>query len=169
MLLRAFLFLMILELIAVGCARTTSPPAQATTEDRIPTLKQQIAEQEEESAQAVADYAPTTKAPIDNLNSPVVDLLRQLPGVVQVEVAVTVKEPTSRIIHLRDWHFIPRELFALDMKEVHGRDLADKEIDRLYQEFLLEVELVQIEQLATLLSTSLQAMLLAGQQGEGAS
>lgn len=150
MLLRAFLFLAFLELIAAGCARTTSPLAQATSEDRIPTLKQQIAEQEEESAQAVADYAPATRTQIDDLHSPVVDLLRQLPGVVQVEVAVTVNEPTSRIIHIRDWHFIPRELFALDMKEVHGRDLADKEIDRLYQEFLLEVELVQIEQLAIL-------------------
>lgn len=150
MLLRAFLFLAMLELISVGCARTTSPLAQATPEDRIPALKQQIAEQEEESAQAVADYAPATRTEIDDLNSPVVELLRQLPGVVQVEVAVMAAKPKSRIIHLRDWHFIPWELFALDMKEVHGRNLADDEIDRLYQEFLLEVELVQIEQMAVL-------------------
>jgi len=127
-----------------------SPPAPVTTEDRIPKLKQQIAEQEVESSQAVAKYAPTIKTRIDDLDSPVADLLRQLPGVVKVEVGTTAKKPTSRIIHLRDWHFVPKELYALDMKEVHGRELSADEIDRLHQELLLEVELVQIEQMAVL-------------------
>lgn len=128
----------------------TSSPAPVTTEDRIPKLKKQIAEQEEESAQAVAKYAPAIKTRIDDLDSPVVDLLRGLPGIVQVEVGVAVKKPTSRIIHLRDWHYVPKDLYALDMKEVHGRELTADEIDRLHRELLLEVELVQIEQMAIL-------------------
>lgn len=128
----------------------TSPPFPITTEDRIPKLKKQIAEQEIESSEAVAKYTPTIKTRVDDLDAPVVDLLRQLPGVVQVEVGVASKKPTSRIIHLRDWHFVPRELYALDMKTAHGRDLTDDEIDRLHQELLLEVELVQVEQMAVL-------------------
>lgn len=36
------------------------------------------------------------------------------------------------------------------MKSAHGRELTDDEIDRLHQELLLEVELVQVEQMAVL-------------------
>jgi|GEM_PF-1343031 len=128
----------------------TSSPSPVTTEDRIPKLKKQIAGQEAESSEAVAKYAPTIKTRIDDLGLPVGDLLRGLPGVVQVEVGVAAKKPTSRIIHLRDWHYVPRELYAIDMKAAHDRELTDDEIDRLHQELLLEVELVQIEQMAVL-------------------
>jgi hypothetical protein len=120
------------------------------TEDRISKLKEQIAEQEAESAQAVAGYTPKTQTRIDDLDSPVDDILRQLPGVTQVEVAVTAAKPTCRIVHLRDWHFVPKDLYALDLKQAHGRDLTDDEIDRLHQELLLEIELVQLEQIALL-------------------
>ena len=128
----------------------TSPTTPVTTEDRIPKLKKQIAEQEGESAHAVTEYAPKIKTPLHELDSSVVDLLRQLPGVVQVEVGVAAKNPTSRIIHLRDWHYVPRELFALDMKAAHERELSADEIDRLHEELLLEVQLVQVEQMAVL-------------------
>ena len=121
-----------------------------SSEDRIQKLKEQITEQEVESAKAVAEYAPASKVRIDDLASPVADLLRQLPGVVQVEVAVAAKKPTARIVHLRDWHFVPKDLHAIDLKAAYGRDLTDDEIDRLHEEHLLEVELVQVEQIALL-------------------
>ena len=75
-------------------------------------------------------------------------MLRGLPGVVEVEVEVGVKveKPTQRIIHLRDWHFVPKDLFALDV----GKGATAQEIDRLYREHLLEVEVVQMEQMALL-------------------
>jgi hypothetical protein len=38
------------------------------------------------------------------------------------------------------------------MKAAYGRELPDEEIDRLYQEHLLEMELVQVEQMAILRS-----------------
>ncbi len=133
----------------------TSPPDPVTMapiikEDRIPKLKKQIAEQEVESVQAVAKYVPTMKTMIDDLDSPVVELLRQLPGVVQVDVGVAAKKPTRRIVHLRDYHSVSKELYALDMKQAHGRELTAAEIDWLHKELLLEVELVQLEQLAIL-------------------
>ena len=132
-----------------------SPPDPVKTapiikEERIPRLKKQIAEQEIESAQAVAKYIPSSKARIDDLDSPVIDLLRRLPGVVQVDLGVAAKKPASRIVHLRDYHSVSKELYALDMKQAHGRELTAAEIEWLHQELLLEVELVQVEQIAVL-------------------
>lgn len=130
--------------------RPTLPPASVTTEDRIPQLTKLVADQEEESSHAVATYRPTTLARIDDSGTVVVDLLRGLPGVVRVEVGVRADQPTCRIVHLRDWHFVPKDLYALDMKTATGRELTDDEIDRLHRELLLQVEAVQLEQMALL-------------------
>jgi hypothetical protein len=109
-----------------------------------------VDEQERESAQAVAKYQPKNLDRIDDLGISAVDLLRHLPGVVQVEITVIANHPTHRLIHLRNWHFVPKYLYAIDLKSAHGRELSDQEIDDLYQELLLEVEAVQLEQMALL-------------------
>jgi hypothetical protein len=131
-----------------GNRQASSPPAKS--EDRIPRLTRLVAEQEEESAQAVASYQPKTQARIDDLGISVVDLLRQLPGVAQVEVGVRAEEATCRIVHLRDWHYVPKDLYAIDLKNATGRELSQDEIDRLHRELLLEVEAVQLEEMALL-------------------
>ena len=131
-------------------SQKSAPSNPARTEDRRPKLKQLVAEEEIVSAQAVAGYLPKNTARIDDLDSQVADLLRQLPGVVEVEIAVAADKPTCRIIHLRDWHYVPKDLFAIDMRQAHGRELTDDEIDRLHQELLLEVQAVQLEQTAVL-------------------
>jgi hypothetical protein len=95
-------------------------------------LTKQIADREIESVQQIAKYIPTIKTRTDDLGLTVIDLLRQLPGVAVVGVAA--KEPTSRIIHLRDWHHVPEELYALDMKAAHGKELTADEIDQLRPE-----------------------------------
>lgn len=119
-----------------------APSSPASAEDRRPKLKELIARQEKESTQAVASYLPKNRTTrIDDLDSQVADLLRRLPGVVEVEVAIAAEKPTCRIIHLRDWHHVPKDLYAIDMKQAHGRELTGDEIDRLHQELLLEVHL----------------------------
>ena len=45
---------------------------------------------------------------------------------------------------------MPKELFALDMKAAYKRHLTPDEIDLLFRQHLLEVELVQVEQIALL-------------------
>jgi hypothetical protein len=132
-----------------GNHQSSSPPS-AKDEDRIPKLTKLVADQEEESAQAVKNYQPKSQARIDDLGNSVDDLLRRLPGVAQVEVGVRAEKPTCRIVHLRDWHFVPKELYALDMKHATERELSQEEIDRLHRELLLEVEVVQLEQMALL-------------------
>jgi hypothetical protein len=121
-----------------------------SNEDRIPKLTMLVADQEAESAQAVTSYDPKIQARIDDRTIPVLDLLRQLPGVVQVELGVPAEKPMHRIVHLRDWHFVPKNLYAIDIMNAAGREVSGEEIDRLHQELLLEVEAVQLEQMALL-------------------
>jgi hypothetical protein len=62
--------------------------------------------------------------------------------VAEVEVLVRTEKPTRRIIHLRDWHYVPADLLGQDA----GRPLSDEEADALHRAHVLEVELVQLEQ-----------------------
>lgn len=102
------------------------------------------------AAKTVAGYTPANLGRIDDLSLPAADLLRQLPGVVEVEAVPPAKKPTHRLVHLRDWHFVPKDLYALDMEAVHQRSLSEEEIDLLHEELLLEAELVQLEQMTLL-------------------
>jgi hypothetical protein len=85
-------------------------------EDRLPELRRLVEQQEQESAAAVANYAPETTAHLDDLNTSADGILRQLPGVVHVEVRVRAEKPTHRIVHLRDWHYVPKDLYGIDLR-----------------------------------------------------
>jgi hypothetical protein len=132
---------------AAGCSRgDEGRPAQG----RLGRLEGQVERQREASANAVADYAPKVPGRLDDLTAPVADLLRELPGVVQVEALVSPAKPTRRIVHLRDWHFVPEDLYTLDLRNSAGKPVPDDEAKVRYREFLVEVELVQLEQAALL-------------------
>jgi hypothetical protein len=78
--------------------------------DRRPGLLDLVAGQESESARAVAGYRPTFRHRLDDLGTPAADLLRGLPGVARAEAGVKVERPGRRVLPLRDWHFLPKEL-----------------------------------------------------------
>jgi hypothetical protein len=65
-----------------------------------------------------------------------------LPGVLRVDIALSSAQPAKRVIHFLDWHFVGRDHLA----KAAGRDLTDDE----YSRHLLQVELVQVDQLAAL-------------------
>ncbi len=109
----------------------------------------QIAEQYD-SAQVAAEYQPSIPGRLDDLTIPAEALVRGLPGVVGVEVAVSSLKPTHRIVQLRDWHFVPRDLYAGELLATAGRALTEAEIDRRHDELCLSVEAVQREQMALL-------------------
>ena len=85
---------------ATAWLSATQNRPQPTREDRIPALTKLVAEQEQESALAVMEYRPRCRASIDDLSLPVVDLLRQLPGVAEVELkrAAPGTPPTALFI-----------------------------------------------------------------------
>jgi hypothetical protein len=124
-------------LVVVGCLKDKNEPAP---EERIHQLEQQVEQEKRVSEEAVDSYVPKLQGRIDDLAA---DILRQLPG-------VAVRKPTRRIVHLRDWHLVPRELHGVDLRHAAGKALSDEEIDVLHAEHLLEVELVQLEQATVL-------------------
>jgi hypothetical protein len=79
--------------------------------------------------------------------------LKALPHVHAVTVSPATKEPKRQIIHILNWHFVPRADFALDIRteaEKAGVTLSDDDVDRNWESFLGEVEAVQDEQMAVL-------------------
>jgi hypothetical protein len=129
-------------------ART--PQQESRPGDRLGNLKRLVAEQENGSLRAVEQYKPTLKGQLTDLTCPVRDLLAGLPGVVEVEQPVQCDKPVRRVIHLRDWHLVPHDVYAIDLATSARRPLAADEVARLHAELLLEVEAVQAEQMAVL-------------------
>ena len=59
---------------------------------------------------------PVVHDGVDDLDTPLTPLLRSLPGVAKVEVLVAVKPPAQRIGHVRDWHYVPQDLYTADLR-----------------------------------------------------
>lgn len=60
--------------------------------------------------------------------------------------AVT-QPPATKVIQVCDWHYVPKDLFAADMRSTPGKSYNDEEIDQLYAAHLDDVEAVQQEQI----------------------
>lgn len=119
-------------------------------ESRIVQLQQMVEQDRAVTEDALNRYTPRL---IGRLDDPAVnagDVLQHLPGVVEVQPLVHPAPPTHRIVHLRDWHFVPKDLYSIDLRSSAGRELSDEEVDACHQELLLEVEVVQLEQIALL-------------------
>lgn len=84
---------------------------------------------------------------LHNPARPAAPLLSRMPGVESVEVVNARVRSTHRIVHILNWHFIPKTLFAADLRSQSEGPLSDDEIDRQYASFLDEVEAVQQEQM----------------------
>ena len=69
-------------------------------------------------------------------------LLDGLPHVASVEGDAKGR-PERVVVHLRDWHLVPRDAFDKDVKAAASRDLSKAELDRLFAEHLDGVESVQ--------------------------
>jgi hypothetical protein len=162
-----FLGPLALAVLGFHFLRTTPPEMQdSTTASRLAELRKFIEDQEKESAEAFANYVPKTAARLDDLTASPEAVLRHLPGVVHIEVPVQAEKPTHRIVHLRDWHFVPHDQYAIDLRNSAGRPFTDDEIDRLHEELCLEVEAVQLEQIALPASATLEVRPPGGIMGE---
>jgi hypothetical protein len=140
----------------------------AAVRQRIEALEQEV--QVARSSMS-HDYRPRVQGSIADLHLPAVEILRQLRGVAQVETRVACPSPTHRIIHFRDWHFVPPGLFADDLADSFGRPPTDEEAGLYHRELLLQVELVAMEQAAALAALvrhhGLERVLAEGLTAEG--
>jgi len=83
--------------------------------------------------------------------------LQSLPGVASATVAVECDAPKLTIIHVRDWHFIERKTFALDVQDASDEPLTDDEVDTLFAEHRETVAAVQQQQMRLTLALGKQA------------
>jgi hypothetical protein len=94
-----------------------------------------------------SEEAPRPRQPTtEDLQADTAQLLRGLPGVAQVKVSPASGKPARRLVHLLDWHFVPRELLAVDFLAATGHAMTDAD----YDQHLDDVEAVQREHTATL-------------------
>lgn len=112
--------------------------AHADPPDQRLRTTDQVAKSETE--RAVAAYKPSKS---------LADSLRTIPFVTRIK-AIEPKQPVKTVIHLRDWHFLTRDVFDADVRAAHDDPVTDAELNELYESFLVEVERVQAEQIAIL-------------------
>jgi hypothetical protein len=72
--------------------------------------------------------------------------LKAMPAVASVRVAVECADPSLTIVHIRDWHFVEKKAFAIDVRDVSDEQLSDNEVDELFEEHREAVALVQKQQ-----------------------
>lgn len=79
---------------------------------------------------------------------------RKLPVLILLVLAGCTSSGDERgkrqIIHVKNWHFVSQEDFAVDQRELSPEPLSDDMIASRYADFLREVEIVQEEQLGIL-------------------
>jgi hypothetical protein len=92
-----------------------SDSALSSLRQRVAELRGRIEKERVAAAEAVEKDQPQDTGRVDDLGRPVADLLRQLPGVVSVEVVPTGAKPARCLIHLRNFHYVPRDLSALEL------------------------------------------------------
>lgn len=134
---------MALVLTALLCC-AESPQAKV----EIDQLRQQVKRVKDQVAREVDAYKPLQSS--EGGKSDLVPLLNRLPRVRTVTRDVAAKNPKTRIIHLRDWHFVGLSDFATELQSKANQELPLAEIERRYEKHLLEVEMVQVEQRAIL-------------------
>ncbi len=75
---------------------------------------------------------PDTAFSKPTLNVPSVTALRRIPSVKSVAVRPACGKATSRIIHILDWHYLPKDVFAADLRDVSSQPIGDAEIRKRY-------------------------------------
>ena len=91
----------LVAVLAAGCS--SGKPTPKASADRIKALEAQVEAQRVSSEKALADYRPKVQGRLENVGGAAPVLLRQLPGVAQVEVLVAAPKPTHVVVHIRDW------------------------------------------------------------------
>ena len=92
-------------------------------------------------------------------SDPLVGRLARLPEVARVTVH---GDGSKTIVHVTDWHFVPREHFASELPD----DGTEAEFDELYAAFLKSVAAVQAEQCVILRELGVKRVWLERQTDE---
>ena len=159
MLLQHSSYILTLLILIAGCDQQpeqvveepiTTKREQKDRQSSIDELNRRVEEKRATLDAIVDGYEPSVTGNITEMNVSAEEILNSLPGVVSVERMSSGENPTKRIIHIRDWHFVTKADYAKDLRDTAENPLSDAEIDAQYEQLLLEVGMVQLEQLALL-------------------
>lgn len=89
-------------------------------------LQEREMEQRSDELRLVETYKPRVRGDIADVAVDARKLLLGIPGVVNVERFPAGEEPKRRIVHLLDWHWIPKELFLGEKEFVEERLATDE-------------------------------------------
>lgn len=70
----------------------------------------------------------------------------EFPADVRIKIAVECESPKLTIIHIRDWHFVDKERFTLDVRDESEAELSDADVDALFEEHQATVAVIQRQQ-----------------------
>ena len=70
--------------------------------------------------------------------------------VFRTETEITVPNPTHRIVHVLNVHFVDHDSFLADLAHALGRSLTEHESKLAYNSFVTDLERFQAEQAAVL-------------------
>lgn len=154
--------LLIVIIFMTGCGQSVETPAEHRAEhrdgrwnlpDRLAEYRRLAKEARVSSPQLVADYVPGSTIPVDDLSQSVSGLLTELPGVESV-TGPDVDAPSQRIVHLVDRSLPTQEKFLVCLRSMADGGVSLGQRDALYQDYIQQIELIQIEQLTILKSLS---------------
>jgi hypothetical protein len=90
------LAVVLMAAVIAGCSKSDPSP-------RTVGLAEWVEQGRQSAAEAVDAYVPKVTGRIDALASPAADILRQVPGVADVEVVVSAAKPTHRRTRTTEW------------------------------------------------------------------
>lgn len=147
--------LLIVIVFMTGCGRPVETPMEPrdgrwNLPDRLAKYRRLVEEARVSSPQIVADYAPASTIQIDDFSQSISGLLSELPGVESVTGldvdAPDVDAPSQRIVHLVDRSLPVKEKFLVCLRTMADGGVSPRQLDALYQDYIQQIELIQIEQ-----------------------
>jgi len=89
-------------------------------------------------------------------------LLTLIPSIHTIETKIKSENPTHTIIHIKNWNFIPFNLFKVDFRANDPEPITDEELKIHFEKFLKDIEEIQTEQKALLRHLKIKKVFVEG-------
>ena len=142
-----------LGIAASGCADNDVPPRSVATtnrdkrwnlDERLQNDRELIEHAQSESNKLVLECESNSAFQVGDFHTSVVDGVSTLPGVISVTASDT-ERPTSRIMHLISPQIPSKDDFLVSLKQMADGGVSQAQLDSLYDEYGLQIKLMQIE------------------------
>lgn len=150
---REYAIVVFLGIAASGCDDNHVPPRSVATtnrdkrwnlDERLQNDRELIERAQSEANKRVLECESSSAFQVGDLHTSVVDGVSTLPGVISVTASDT-ERPTSRIMHLISPEIPSKDDFLIALKQMADGGVSQVQLDSLYDEYGLQIKLMQIE------------------------